>query len=205
MLSTRLTIMDTYSRKPNLVICGLKPESYSDALSGPGITETVPTQTDSLLPTHSTAATLKGVLKLFNETMKLGITENDISAAHRLPSKAVGSKKTGGGSTVAGESATPGPSTMGSGPPDIIVRFNSIRVRDSVYYARKTLQGKKIYINEHLTPECRNIFAKARALRKSNKISSAWTYNGTVFVKVSNNVSERPKKIVSDNDLDKFE
>ena len=67
-----------------------------------------------------------------------------------------------------------------------IVRFNIPIARDKVIRARKQLNDRKIYINEHLTYKISKIFKEARCLRFLKKIKSCWTRNCKVIVKLNN-------------------
>ena len=183
-LNARISGLDSYSRKPNLVITGLKVENYAEAASTTGQTSGTPSVHPD--PWYSTDSTVKSVLKLFNQTLGVSVVEQDISAAHRLPVKNSG----GSGAT--------------SLPPPIIVRFSTLRIRDKVYAARKSLKDLSIYINEHLCPEAKFLFNKARDLLKQKRLSNVWTFNGNVFVKRSTDTTETPKKICSTSDLANF-
>ena len=83
-----------------------------------------------------------------------------------------------------------------------MVRFNSRRIRDSIYSARRKLHGSGIsgiYINEHLTKHNDHLFAACRNLRKERKIHSTWTWHGITYLKKLQN--SRAVKIVNDDDL----
>ena len=66
------------------------------------------------------AVTEAAVLQLFNDDLKVAITSQDISSAHRLPQKT--DEKTA------------------SAP--IIVRFSNLKTRDAAYRARLTLKDR---------------------------------------------------------------
>jgi len=83
-----------------------------------------------------------------------------------------------------------------------MVRFNSRRIRDSIYSARRKLHGSGIsgiYINEHLTKHNDHLFAACRNLRKERKIHSTWTWHGITYLKKLQN--SRAVKIMNDDDL----
>ena len=70
----------------------------------------------------------------------------------------------------------------------MIVRFDNRRSRDLIYSARIELRNSHpvptpIYINEHLTKKSDELFLECRKMWKSRNISSAWTFNGNVFIK----------------------
>ncbi|XP_077996492.1 uncharacterized protein LOC144449790 [Glandiceps talaboti] len=104
------------------------------------------------------------------------IMESDIEVTHRL-----GQKHNGVGSTL---------------PRPIIVRFISRKKRDYIYWNKKKLANinttnvgydhrSKIYINENLTPEARQLFKLTHAKRKSAHYKYLWTRNGQVHDKKS--------------------
>ena len=77
-------------------------------------------------------------------------------------------------------------------PKAIIVKFATYSARNNFYRKRAQLKGNKtfprVFINEDLTSQRSKIFKAARKLVKDNAISSAWTYDGRVFVKDLNEV-----------------
>lgn len=128
----------------------------------------------------SSDTTLEQVLCLFNSNMNIKVMAADISGTHRLPKGKQDKFK------------------------PIIVRFNSRRVRDNVYRARKTLRNSStpgngnIYINEHLTKSNEHTFAYCRKLWKEKKISGSWTWHGITYVKLNNG---QMKKVVQESDI----
>ena len=81
-------------------------------------------------------------------------------------------------------------------PAPVIVRFTNLRTRDTIYRARLTFKARPgLYINEHLTKYTAALFHDARILIKQKRLLSAWTTNGVVFVKASNDPSARPVKV----------
>ena len=69
----------------------------------------------------------------------------------------------------------------------LIVSFTSKEIRDLVYQRRKrtslNTDTKNIYIKEDLTLFRRKLLYEAREQAKAKKIHAAWSQNGTVFVK----------------------
>lgn len=109
---------------------------------------------------------------------KVGVDINfrsDIQAAHRVP-------------TSSQKSTQP-----------IIVKFSNRQLRNE--YIKKAKQAKlkcnqldctasllfsgnnKIFFNDHLTPENSKLFFEVRKMVKENKIESAWTRDGKIFVR----------------------
>ena len=98
----------------------------------------------------------KTVLSVVRENFRdLSISASDIARAHRLP-----------------------------GEQKVICRFvRSGRgsVRDQIYYRRRELKGKEVFINECLTKRRAEIFGKLLSLRKTGKLFSVFSRNGQVF------------------------
>ena len=69
----------------------------------------------------------------------------------------------------------------------VIVKFDTIHVRDVVIRARRRLResgdGPTVYVNEDLTRRRAALAKKTRQLKKSRKINDYWTFNGKVIVK----------------------
>ena len=110
------------------------------------------------------------VLKLFKEKLKVNVSRADIEAVHRL-----GSTRTGSSTQQQQQQRQP------RQPRGIIVRFISRRVRDSVLYARRKLQGTRMLIVEDLTPRAYSLLCKVRD--DTTICAQAWTKNGKVFMK----------------------
>jgi hypothetical protein len=167
--------LEAYSRRENLVITGLPVVSYSEAANS-GDTDT----------TTSSLDTEMAVIELCREKLKLSVTSNDISIAHRLLKKNKGSKNS-----------------------PVIVRFTSRKVRDTVFRARRQLKElksndevtQKIFINEDLTKQTSEIFYYARDLVKKKKLYSTWTNGGVVMIKETNDPNCKPVKVLAITDL----
>ena len=94
-------------------------------------------------------------------------------------------------------------------PRTMIVRFQSERTRDSVYYARSGLKTRnqdvqpalRLFVNEDLTQRRSLMAYQTRKLRAEKKLSDCWTHNGQIIVKENNNTIRR---IFSPQDLDKY-
>ena len=157
-LKTRIDIVETQLRANNLVICGLPDASLA---------EVVATSSGDKAGQEQGVTrrdTIQAVVNCCNSKLGANISENDIQASYRIPSK--------------------------SGPRPIVGSFTSKMVRDRVYALRKSLhkdRSSKIFINEHLTKPNSEIFARARKLVKDKKLSSAWTWNGHVYFKKGEN------------------
>ena len=96
-----------------------------------------------------------------------------------------------------------------SGPKPIIVRFKSHKKKTELYKARKHLKSVSlnqyfhatnvVYINGNLR---RKLLAKVRKFKKDNHWHSAWTLEGKIFIKKSQ--EEQPKIIHAEGDLTKI-
>ncbi len=128
------------------------------------------------------------VLDVINNAMMFQppLSTNDIVRSHRL-----------------------GRQTDPACPRTMIVRFQSERTRDSVYYARSALKTRnqdvqpalRLFVNEDLTQRRSLMAYQTRKLRADKKLSDCWTHNGHIIVKENNNTITR---IFSPQDLDKY-
>lgn len=178
-MQQRIDDLEAYNRRDNLLISGLPIETYSEAatvgVSGDRNQQQVNTHSSTA---ESSCATEQAVLKLFNTSLNVKVTEKDISIAHRLPSK------------------------NKSQPPVAIVRFTSRKARDDVYNARRKLRSltsSRIFINEDLSKTTAELYQQARKLVRSKQLHSTWTRNGSLFTKVSEEA--RPQKITNSGEL----
>jgi len=189
-LKNKCRSADEYSHRDNLVIQGLHLQSFTDAAAvTPRLTAadlTSPLES-SQGPERNDSAVVKAVLDLFNVQLNVPVKLTDISAAHRL-----GSSR---------HSDTASASSRPSVPSPIIVRFTSKRVRDEVFRARKQLKSSRstIFINEHLTSENSTLFRDARQLLKNKKLFSTWSFNGSIYIKLTENF--QPKRVFNKEDL----
>lgn len=120
------------------------------------------------------------LLQFCNNVLDIPLTRDDISVAHRLPKRPTDPH-----------------------PAAIIVRFTNRRARNAVYHARKTLATRKpgVYINEHLIKSRAVVLSEARKLVKAKKLQGAWTFNGAVFIRLSDLPDSRPIRVESIKDL----
>ena len=157
-LKTRIDVVETQLRANNLVICGLPDASLAEVVA------TASGDKAGQEQRVTGRDTVQAVVNCCNSKVGANISENDIQSSYRIPSK--------------------------SGPRPIVVSFTSKMVRGRVYALRKSLhkdRSSKIFINEHLIKPNSEIFARARKLVKDKKLSSAWTWNGHVYFKTSEN------------------
>jgi hypothetical protein len=126
------------------------------------------------------------VIQLCREKLGIDVQPQDIVAAHRL-------KK--------GQKDASRP---------ILVRFLNRKLRDRILRSRSTLKSTytaspadNIYISEHLTHTVSKLFYDARSCVKAKKIYSAWTANGKVLIRRTNNPTEKPTVILANCELPK--
>ena len=74
-------------------------------------------------------------------------------------------------------------------PRDIIVKFVSYRQRNMFYRARTSMKDrgyKGVFINEDLTKSRSKLLYEARLRVKSGQLKSAWSSDGTILIKSTN-------------------
>ena len=174
--AARVEDLDVYSRSDNLIIKGLPEQSYAERATD---------SSDASRPAPPTAASHLAVettvLAFCRDALKLDVSPQDISTAHRLK----------------------------AGPRDatrpIIVRFTSRRVRENVFRAKKLLKDaplpNKVYISEQLTKTASTLFYEARKKQREKMLTSAWTHNGQVFIKFGSDAGEKATLVKSMRDL----
>ena len=178
---SRLDLVETYTRVDNLVIKGLSEMYAETAAVGASIdnmSANSQQQPQQNQVDENSDCTLSVVSDFCSNVLGIKVQPTDISIAHRIPK---------------GKHDRSRP---------IMVRFNSRRIRDSIYSARRKLHGSGIsgiYINEHLTKHNDHLFAACRNLRKERKIHSTWTWHGITYLKKLQN--SRAVKIMNDDDL----
>ena len=81
---------------------------------------------------------------------------------------------------------------MPSYPSAIIVKFATYRARNNFYRKRAGLKGNlkfpHVFINEDLTSKRNKLFKAARKLVKDQLLTSAWTFDGRVYIKGNDDV-----------------
>jgi len=169
--NSRIEALEQYTRRDNLLIAGLPIQSSADA-------------TSEEQPNQSLETT---VLRLFNDRLGVPIKPCDISVMHRLKKRNVSDPR----------------------PPMTIVRFTNRKAREAVYNARRQLRSvasesqstPHIFINEDLNKTTASIFHQARQLVRRKIIHSTWTSSCSVMIKESGDLSCRPRRILSADDL----
>jgi hypothetical protein len=108
------------------------------------------------------------VLDLFNRELGVQVEQRDISTMHYLPTK-------------------------NQGPKNIIVRFVSRTVKNSVMINRKKLKARPepVYISEHLTDRTSKLAYEARRLKRDGTITNTWTKNCKVMVETQDSNNRR--------------
>lgn len=114
-------------------------------------------------------ASTTAVTDFVKASLKLSdVSECDIDISHPLPSR---------------DKHPAGQGTVSLRPPSIIVRFARRQVRDRVLRQRKLLKGTKVVITEDLTVLNSQLLNR---LHKSDRINSAWTWQGKVYCVLTN-------------------
>ncbi len=80
---------------------------------------------------------------------------------------------------------------------DILVKFTSTEVRDSLYQNRKLLvhEAEPVFVNEDLTQRRSQLFYEARKLRKKARLFGTWSQQGNILVKV--NQQSQPRQVAN--------
>lgn len=164
----RLEANERYSRRDNLVICGLNPTTFSEAASQ-----------------ESSKATTEAVISFCNLTLSVPVQPADIVTAHRLPAAA--------GRSQDSAAATYHASSIVVRFANRRVRDSVFFARKKLKEMRSNL-----FINEHLTSDAAQLFKTTRRLQKEKKIHSCWTFNGVVFFRSAPDSTPHQVKRVTD-------
>ena len=125
--------------------------------------EIVGLEKPSLMVTDATVT-----LKFFNEKVGLNVCEDEIEALHEVPSKRKDKKRI------------------------VIVHFKSCARRDDILSTCKSHlreinkdldSASRIYVNEHLSPENKRLFAMATKKKYELDYKYIWSKNGVIFLK----------------------
>lgn len=108
--------------------------------------------------------------------LNVEIHPEDIDRSHR-----VGPQKP----TAVGEQR---PSSNPPRPREIIVKFRNHQARLAFLKGRAALREKreKLFINEDLTQNRRNLAYQCRQLKREKKVQKTWVYDGNVFISENN-------------------
>jgi len=171
--SQRVEECERYSRSDNLIFRGLPERSSAEVASA------APSLQDGSTLRESHTSVEETVSAFIKDTLHVDVLPSDISTAHRI--------KGGAKDTVR----------------PIIVRFASRRVRNLVFGAKKLLKEapSRVYISEHLTKTDSELFFEARRLLREKKIFAAWTQNGLVHVRHSQDPAARATIVRNRADL----
>jgi len=183
-LQSRIEDMERHARLNNLIFHGVPDASSLASVADPSMHQT---------PQHESDRSLTmAIIQLCHDKLNLNLTELDISTTHRLPGSAKLPYK------------------------PLIVSFTSRRVRNEVFSAKKMLRfasasdkshwklQDQLFINEHLTKTCAQLYTAARRLVKEKRIASSWTTGGIVHIKLTASPDESPRKILTQDALYKI-
>ena len=153
---------EQYSKRDNLLVQGLRimePFSRVAEPSRPDETTTKEEQWNN----RDMDIMKTNVIEFARKRLKISVNVTDISTVHTLKSNS----QTRNGTCI--------------------VRFTNREARDRFYKGRSELyadnQQDRIYINEHLTQRNALLYKEARELKKSGKVTHAWTKNCRVLVR----------------------
>ena len=147
-LEQRLEEQEQYTRRDNLVFHGI-PETEEE---------------------NTTSKILEVCRQHFPS---IGVTENDISVSHRLPTKT--------------DRARP-----------IIVRFARREVRQRILQNKNQLKNTQLMVFEQLTLKRLKLVTTANGLVRERKLAGTWTSDGKVIIKL---LSGETRTVNSDRDL----
>ena len=110
------------------------------------------------------------IAKALKDKLKISITENDLSVAHRLGP------------------IPPGPGADGR---KVIVKFVRRETKNYVMKAAKLNRNAGVYVNDCLTPLKRSLFYTARKMKRTNAnvIKGCSTFDGKVFIYTAGSTS----------------
>lgn len=155
--------LEQYARRDNLIIAGIS-STFAEAASVE-YADSSTTSASAERKKESCEVTAEKVVTFCKDRLGLVVEQNDISVAHRLPSK--------------------------DGTYPILVKFVRRSVRDAIYQSRLKLQDynktaaaeSRLYINEDLVPSVRSLFSAARKLKGTKGVENVWTSNCKVQLK----------------------
>lgn len=87
-------------------------------------------------------------------------------------------------------------------PRPIVIKFNTITVRDNVWFSKTKFKGTGITVSEFLTKQRHETFMAAR---QKFSVSQSWTKEGVIHVIGSNGVRHRITKLNELNKIDQQE
>lgn len=137
-------------------------------------------------------AAAEEIVEAVGEHIGVSVSKNDISIAHPLPTR------------------------NERGPPKVIVKFTSRKLRNRFYSNRKNLMKTKvsdiqrlhspsnsnIFVSESLTAKRKKLFGEVNRIKKQRKWKYIWTNNGRIFLKEKD---KSPTYIFDqEEDLNKF-
>lgn len=117
------------------------------------------------------------VLNVFNNTMSVNppVKPDDIVRVHRIGKP------------------------QNNKPRQVIVKFASYRKRESVFKNKRSLSDTPLSLNEDLTQTRARLLYRAREARRRGIISSAWSSDGRIVIKLNNNAI---KSVATSDELD---
>ena len=136
-------------------------------------------------PTNLETDTLVTV-NFLNDVAQAEVSESDFEALHEVPSKRKDKKRI------------------------VVCHFKSRMKRDIVLGKCKTAlrshnkdlePSAKLYVNEHLSPENKRLFAMATKIKYESNFKYLWSKNETIFLKKDDTPNSLFYKITCEDDL----
>ena len=88
---------------------------------------------------------------------------------------------------------------------NVIVRFVCRQHARECFINKRKLtyidEYKNLFINENLCPRYKELYDECTKMKRSKMIKHVWTYNGSIYIKKSDNRNEKPQIILHVNDL----
>ena len=179
LLRDRIEDLESYNRLDNLMIYGL-PENFAETVASSVATNGDENENED---SPSSVNSELQFIKFCCSKLHVDISSTDICTAHRLPRK----------------SGAPA-----HGPRPMIVRFNNRKARSRVMAAKKVLRQDstcRVYINEHFSKSVTELFAATRKLQRDKRLFRTWTFNGRVYVNITESATSRPLLVKSEEHL----
>ena len=108
------------------------------------------------------------LLQFFNSKMGVDITEADIDISHEIPTRRKDKRRV------------------------VVCRFVSRKTKIKILNARKEMcgvrfNGNEVFVNEHLSPFNRELFALATGKKKTEHFKYLWVRNGNIYLRKNDN------------------
>ena len=173
-LENQLNDLEQYSKKNNIIVSAdskkLNLHSYRNVVRhGDAQTENENGNKEDEISTDEESIIKENFVKFCQSKLAITMEGNEILAIHKLRKRRDGIEP-------------------------VLVKFNNNAAKVQIMKARKKLKGTEIYINDHLTQRNAELEKKARMLKRSKRINSTWSWNGKIYIKVTEEDSKKEVK-----------